>query len=514
MKFYKSKTIKAVSVFSALLIIYFISCGILYLFEPGNFISADLDKFEYSFDGYKIYNKNENSDFYIKQINKSDVTSADDVRLKYVNNTVIAVSADNISYEKINEFVSSSGGKICGYIKWADFYQIEFADIAYDELLNKCSVLEASGLFIEAIPDYFEETPGTACTNSETFSLNTEENYAYSSVNLTEALKYLNSMNNINVGLIDTPVDYTNSLLSVSNSSEYSADCLYSGILGSSSSHGTHVAGIINSQTDASGDGGVFSKACLYSYNGINTSLSYWIANICRMICEQNIKVINISMGYNSYIPVSASLGSAEAIEFIKSESELFSAALEKLIDRGFEFVICAAAGNDYNKTLYKDNSSYFKYSDKKILNSLDIFGIFDSGKVKTNAQYNFIFTYIQNKEVKNRIIVVGSYGESNNYTSIANTGSRIDIAAPGENILSCGINDKKIYMSGTSMSTAFVSATAAMIFGIDENITGENVKNIIISSASEFVQADGFEYPKLNTGKAVSFAVSHTANQ
>ena len=84
--------------------------------------------------------------------------------------------------------------------------------------------------------------------------------------------------------------------------------------------HGYHVAGIIAANR-SSKTPGIASGAQIYSENGINNSISYWLAAITNMIVNQNIKVINISMGYNSYIPISASLGCEFSQEFIKKEN-------------------------------------------------------------------------------------------------------------------------------------------------------------------------------------------------
>lgn len=61
--------------------------------------------------------------------------------------------------------------------------------------------------------------------------------------------------------------------------------------------------------------------------------------------------------------------------------------------------------------------------------------------------------------------IVVAAIDENNTQTWFSNYGSSIDVAAPGQDILSCGITgaNSYVWMSGTSMATPHVTAAAAM---------------------------------------------------
>lgn len=64
-----------------------------------------------------------------------------------------------------------------------------------------------------------------------------------------------------------------------------------------------------------------------------------------------------------------------------------------------------------------------------------------------------------------------------------SNFGSCVDIAAPGEEILSAGLNGNLLIDSGTSMAAPFVSACAAMLKSIDKQFTCSEIEEIIEST-------------------------------
>lgn len=502
----KPKNKKSFLILISIIAVYFIVCAALFFFEPVFYNAPNLSEFQYCFDSYKKYDIYNDDGFYIKQITADDVIIAEnDSRIKYIENTAIAIADSKYGYSDISAILKNYNASICGYIDCVDLYQIEFAgNLSFQDLLNLCNSLQQSNVFIDAIPDYFEETP----VNEYSTELYNPNTYYYDILGLFEAREIFGDMQSVNIGIIDFYTDNKSEYLNLINGADYSVDDAYGNIYSASTaSHGTHVAGIIGA-SDSSDTPGVMDNAKIYSYNGINVSTSYWIANICDMIINNDVKVINVSMAYNSYITTSAALGCENAIRHIECENDFFSTLLSNLLESGHEFVICAAAGNSAKSSAYKSFGTYFSYGDKKILDAIDIFGIFDSKPDYVDAKYAFLFSNIKNEDVSDRIIIVGSINDNYEYSDFSNSG-KVDIAAPGEHIYSITLNNSYTYMSGTSMATPFVTGTAAMIFSLNPDMTGAEVKNVILESAKHSVSAGEFTYPILNIYESVKKSVA-----
>jgi subtilisin family serine protease len=58
-----------------------------------------------------------------------------------------------------------------------------------------------------------------------------------------------------------------------------------------------------------------------------------------------------------------------------------------------------------------------------------------------------------------------------------------VDIAAPGQNILSCLPDNNYGYMTGTSQATAFVSGAAAVVMAHKQSFQAEDVKKYLLAT-------------------------------
>ncbi len=195
--------------------------------------------------------------------------------------------------------------------------------------------------------------------------------------------------------------------------------------------HGTHIAGIVGAEAgNGKGITGIAPQVSLmilkyYDPKVPGTdNLKNTIQSI-RYAVKMGAHIINYSGGGTEY--------SQEEFEAVKSAEE-----------KGILFV--AAAGNE------RSNSDFHHYypADYKLKNIISVTAIDPSTQVLSSSNYGV---------------------------------ETVDIAAPGQNILSCLPNNTYGYMTGTSQATAFVSGAAALVMAHKQIYDPEWVKKYILST-------------------------------
>lgn len=263
----------------------------------------------------------------------------------------------------------------------------------------------------------------------------------------------------------------------------------------SSNNHGTHVAGTLAAKfNNDKGISGVIPYNKLYgvsregvwsensSIDGTAMEWKYMLA----LLIGNDVKVINVSQN-DRWIGL-------KAIEYNATILEKF---IEKIINMGYDFVIVSSAGNS-------------------------------DGQQACN---NSVLNNIDDPNVQSRIICVGSVGMNNNdnkttyhFSTFSNIGERVDVVAPGEKIYST-VRDNRyengfLYYNnlrrgnwnGTSMASPHVSGTAGLLYSVNPNLSGGQVKNIIIETSGgegrEFTDSLGGSYGIINAKLAVETAL------
>ncbi|MCC7441097.1 MAG: S8 family serine peptidase [Bdellovibrionales bacterium] len=203
--------------------------------------------------------------------------------------------------------------------------------------------------------------------------------------------------------------------------------------------HGTHVAGIIGATANSrEGVSGVAPKVSIMAVK------YYSDANPGSVNLANTIKAINYAVAKGARI-INYSGGGPEF-----SEAEYL--AIKKAEARGVLFV--SAAGNERQDT---DLPEYYYYP----------------------AAYRLP-----------NIITVAATDIHNNLLPSSNWGrTRVDVAAPGENIYSTLPGGKYGYMSGTSQATAFVTGIAALLLSRNPNLTPAEIKKLILDSVDPVPQ-------------------------
>lgn len=155
--------------------------------------------------------------------------------------------------------------------------------------------------------------------------------------------------------------------------------------------------------------------------DGSGSDYSLYLA--LKYVALTDAKVVNMSLGRYG-------------------DGGIMTEALNELIDKGV--TVCVAAGNSSSDSCY-----YFP------------------------------------ARIKECITVGAVTSYSKRPASFSNFGDTVDVVAPGVDINSTNLNNGYVTKSGTSMSTPFVTAVAAMLASSNKNYTPSQIENIITSSSN-----------------------------
>lgn len=192
--------------------------------------------------------------------------------------------------------------------------------------------------------------------------------------------------------------------------------------------HGTHVAGIIGAKNNGIGVVGVAPDASLYAVKVLDSEGDGYLSDIISGIdwsIKNHMDVINLSFGTPEN-----------------------SVALQQIVDEAYNkgILVVAAAGNGGNTAGTGDTIEY-------------------------PAKYP-------------SVIAVGAVDQNNKRGTFSATGSDLEVAAPGVNVLSTYMNNEFAYMSGTSMAAPFVSGTLALLKQANPTLTNIQIREKLDSSA------------------------------
>lgn len=484
----------------------------------------------------------------------------------YVNNELLVTLDSSDSLSALKDYLRTIGGEVVGEIPVTADYQILLPDThTQEELEQMIEQLKALPYVRRSSLNYAFELENDAISGSSAYypndkkwddwSGNSGNNWNMKAIDAPGAWVYHDQMQPVNVGIIEELFDPYHEDLSfeempfgnISAMGPYKYNGL--GWWTSKQSHGTHVAGIIGATFDnGKGVCGVAPNAKLYGANWKNGDGGKFYytqkAALGYLVQKKHCRVLNLSFSIGGYgLRYSASQGGKKAQEnfnILNADLTEFLDDLEK--NTGNSFLICKSADNDNDKLFYKKDKEDVK-------NGIEYFW---QGDYKKDPDYNKyknrfkkdewvsggtdarwdIYSGIDEPEIKDSIIVVGAAAVSGTHSyfgckhngyqvaSYSNRGSRVDVLAPGGSDSDNVFPDAKIYSTvadgavgygykvGTSMAAPHVAGVAAMIFGIDPTFTAEEVKDIIVSTATGSYGSVKEQYPLLNARMAVEKAI------
>ena len=194
--------------------------------------------------------------------------------------------------------------------------------------------------------------------------------------------------------------------------------------------HGTHCAGIIAAVDNTEGVIGVAKETDLYGVKVLDRRGSGYLSDVIAGIqwaIDNDMDVISMSLGSGS-------------------DSQSLEDACDSAWDAGI--VVVASAGNE------------------------------GDGDISTN-EYSYPAAY-------SSVIAVAATDSTDAVPDWSNSGSYVELAAPGESIYSTYKGGVYATMSGTSMACPHVAGTAALVIASDSSLTNAEVRQQLIDTAED----------------------------
>lgn len=452
------------------------------------------------------------SDFF-DGIDDADVVNLDG-ESGFVKDLLAVFVDENMSFSEKLSLFNTCGGILVGWCAPADLYVIRYAPMTYEQVVAKCESLEKKSGVALAIPVSTYKTQSNFTPNDE-FDVEDESfywdelnpggsNWWLEAVQARQAWDYSDYFSKINIGIIDSgfETDHPELAGKISFPSDKYAGRNRSDI------HGTHVAGVIGAnKNNGIGIAGICDNSKLICVDWEPELLQVWHTELAiffgfSSVVKAGAKVVNFSLGVSAS-RMDDSLGFMDRV-FTPAAVSLMMASL---LSKGYDFVAVQSAGNGdfYGDPMNAEYNGHFC-----AINESNAF----TG-----------FTGISVSELLDRIIIVAGADNSGNGTytqaEYTNVGSVVDIAAPGTDIYSCTVFGDYEYLSGTSMSAPIVTGIASLVWSVNPDFSGAEVKKIVCSSTDAvaavnttmdyYYDVELLDYPMINAKLAVEEAIKIT---
>ena len=486
-----------------------------------------------------------------------------DTGILYVNNEVIVFLDSDASLQQVQAFLDFQQAQVDDLMADLHIYRLIYPQqMTFDELEGLVEQLKSNAIVEDAYPnpvilsdsdeiesetveekdpvypdDPWKETLLTK--NSWDVEAPGGKNWSVEAIDAPGAWGYLDQISSVKVGLIDTQPDPDHEDLPEIHSSVLTIDTQTGQVETNryrieAADHGTHVAGIMNAKwNNGIGISGVMANKGEMYYSSIyyddqgslrgeyNNAYTYLLT--LKTLLDQDVRVINISQNTDRLVGFAASHGNQNAIEYLSLQADLTEKGLLRILEQHQaegrpDFLLCISAGNSNNSNYYPDETATYGYREKVSLEQIPRYLLGWRGeKGGSLALYNNFLSLMDEPAIKERVLVVGAIGINvwssiwgrtrYDYADFSNVGDRVELVAPGVNVYSCvpgGYQSK----GGTSMSAPCASGAAGLVFGCNPDLTGPQVKRILMESATGRYYYEGGYSGLLNVKNAVRLAL------
>lgn len=452
------------------------------------------------------------ADFF-SEIDDDDVVSIDE-NSGFVEDLIAVFIDGNLSFSEKLTLFGKTGGQLIGWSSVADLYVMRYPAMNYSQVIEKCENLRQNNGILFAMPVTTSKTVLNSTPNDpfdefdftmpEWDELNPQgSNWWLEAVQARQAWDYSYYFSKINIGIIDAGYDLDHPEVDgrISFPSKRLANRNYQDY------HGCHVAGIIGAnRNNGVGIAGICDNSQLICVDWQPELLQFWSADLAIFfgfseVVKSGAKVVNLSLGTSGS---KKSDGNSFLDEFFISAA--VSLMMSSLLSKGYDFIAVQSAGNgDY-------------YGEPMDARYNGHFSSLRNGNILT-------FGGVSAQDILDRIIIVASADNDGNgeYTQsdFTNVGNAVTIAAPGSEVYSCSTDGGYEYLSGTSMAAPVVTGIASLVWSVNPDFTGAEVKDILCTSTGSvakinrdyeyFYEVDLMDYPMVNAKLAVEEAIRRT---
>ncbi|WP_216831057.1 S8 family peptidase [Alkalihalobacterium elongatum] len=119
-----------------------------------------------------------------------------------------------------------------------------------------------------------------------------------------------------------------------------------------------------------------------------------------------------------------------------------------------------------------------------------------------------------------NQVLAVAATNQSNELAPFSNYGSWVEVAAPGQDILSTFPGDSGDLMtgyrvaSGTSQAAPFISGLAGLIKATNPMLTNKQIRSIIQRAATQSVSGETIQFGRIDARRAIQLARNTASSQ